>query len=173
MADHSENTPFLADNDHGNNYDESQGDFIKVSPANSHFRRPIRILTGIISFLSLSVFGLLVASYVLLKVAPFQYTWGPQEAIRGLAICVSISSVIAPAKEFPQSTKAYFLSLAVRKLPPHGTHDLLSNPNTHQHCCPYRNVDCDCALLRGCICGWLAGFQHVSTMEPADTTRAV
>ncbi len=90
MADHSENTPFLADNDHGDSHDESGSHFIKVTPANSHFRRTIRILTSLTSFLSLSIFGLLIASYVVLNVAPLQFKWGSDEAIRDLAICVSI-----------------------------------------------------------------------------------
>jgi hypothetical protein len=89
MASGSENTPFLADNDHRDSYDEAEGGFTKIPPANAHFRRPIRILTGVVSFLSLSIFGLLIASYILLNVGPFEWNWGSKEAIQDLAICVS------------------------------------------------------------------------------------
>jgi hypothetical protein len=102
MADHSENTPFLADNDHGDSHDESGSHFIKVTPANSHFRRTIRILTSLTSFLSLSIFGLLIASYVVLNVAPVQFKWGPDEAIRDLAICLFVNFLLSAPTIFIQ-----------------------------------------------------------------------
>jgi hypothetical protein len=98
MASRSEETPFLADNDHGDDYDEGESGFIKYTPANSHYRRPIRILSGVISFLSLSIFGVLIACYVLINVGPFQYTWGTREASRDLAIVVSTLLSYRPVK---------------------------------------------------------------------------
>lgn len=89
MAERSESTPFLADNDHVDDYDPNN--FSRVLPANAHFKKPLRVLSGVISFLSLGVFGLLIASYVLLNVGPFQYIWGSKEVTRDLSIVVSPS----------------------------------------------------------------------------------
>jgi len=91
MARRSEETPFLAGTDPGDNYDDEDSSFTKCTQANSHFRRPIKIFTSVISLLSLAICVLLIASYVLITVGPFQYKWGTQEASRDLAICVSTS----------------------------------------------------------------------------------
>jgi hypothetical protein len=60
----SESTPLLADNDQTDPQDEIEGHALKASPANARFKLPIQILTIITSFLSLSMFGLLIAAYV-------------------------------------------------------------------------------------------------------------
>jgi lipopolysaccharide/colanic/teichoic acid biosynthesis glycosyltransferase len=88
MAEH---TPFLAREDDGDDYEHHP---IKISPANSHFKRPLTVLTALISFLSLAIFALLIASYVLVSTGPFIYTWSSKEAIRDLAIVVSTSVVL-------------------------------------------------------------------------------
>jgi hypothetical protein len=89
MPDHSETTPFLADNDHSDNYEETDNHFTKKSPVNAYFKLPIKILTIVISALSFSIFGLLIASYVLIKTGPFQYTFSAEGSVRDLAICVN------------------------------------------------------------------------------------
>jgi hypothetical protein len=88
MADNSDTTPFLADNDHGDNYDETEHYITKKSPANAHFKLPIKILTIIISVLSFSICGILIGSYVFINTGPFEYTYGSSESVRDLAICV-------------------------------------------------------------------------------------
>jgi hypothetical protein len=89
MAEHSESTPFLSDNEHREGRDEAESEYIKPLPANSHFAKPLRILAAIVSLLSLGIGGVLIACCVLVHVGPFQYTWGTGEAARDLAICVS------------------------------------------------------------------------------------
>jgi hypothetical protein len=88
MADRSESTPFLADNDHGDNYYETENHVTMTVPARSHFKHPLKILTIVISLLCISTFGLLIASYILIKIGPFEYTYSSRDAIRDLAICV-------------------------------------------------------------------------------------
>lgn len=89
MAEHSESTPFLSDNEHRESRDEPEPEYIKPLPANSHFVKPLRILTAIVALLSLGIGGLLIACCVLVRVGPFQYTGDSGEAARNLAICVS------------------------------------------------------------------------------------
>jgi len=93
MADNSDTTPFLADNDHSDNYDETEHHISKKSPANTHFKLPIKILTIIISVLSFSICGILIGSYVFINTGPFEYTYGSSESVRDLAICVCSSSI--------------------------------------------------------------------------------
>jgi len=85
MAEH---TPFLAREDDGDEYEHHP---IKIAPANSHFKRPIAVLTTLVAFLSFGIFALLIASYVMVSTGPFIYIWSSKEAIRDLAIVVSIS----------------------------------------------------------------------------------
>jgi hypothetical protein len=89
----AERTPFLADNDHNDDYDGRESHITKKSPANAHFKGPIKILTIVISFLCLTVFGLLITSYVLLQLGSFNYTYSAEAGIRDLSICVSTSSL--------------------------------------------------------------------------------
>lgn len=113
MAGRSEETPFLADTDHGDNYDDGEGGFTKYTPANSHFRRPIRIFASVISLLSLAICGLLIACYVLINVGPFQYKWGTREAARDLAICVStsLSTVTLQGFLYSRSNEDHLLTI--------------------------------------------------------------
>ena len=91
MPDDSSSTPLLADNDHSDNYDETESYIIKTLPANAYFKLPIQILTILISFFSISIFGLLIASYVLMNNGPFGYISSSEEGARDLGICVSNS----------------------------------------------------------------------------------
>ena len=79
----------MADNYHVDSHDEIENHPLKTSPVNAHFKHPIKILATIISFLSLSIFGLLIATHVLMTIGPFQSTGNSEEAVRVLAICVS------------------------------------------------------------------------------------
>ncbi|RFU26831.1 hypothetical protein B7463_g9504, partial [Scytalidium lignicola] len=100
MASHSENTPFLADNDHDDSYGGEESHPVKTSYANSHFQRPLRILTSVTAFFCLSVFGLLITSYVLLQVGPFVYTYSSEDSIRDLAICLFVNFVLSAPTVF-------------------------------------------------------------------------
>jgi hypothetical protein len=88
MPDPMERTALLADNDHTDNYDETEGDISKPTPAHAHFKLPIKILTIFVSVLSIAIFVLLIASFFLLTVGPIQYTYPSQKGVRDLAICV-------------------------------------------------------------------------------------
>jgi hypothetical protein len=84
----SERAPFLGDNNHDDDDDYESSDYRKT-PANNYFKRPLRILSGITALLSIAVFGLLIASYVLLVTGPFNYAYNSADAVRDLAIVVS------------------------------------------------------------------------------------
>jgi len=100
MAEPSEGTPFLADNEHS--HDDPESDYVKPLPANSHFKKPIRILAAIISLLSLGIGALLIVCCVVVQVGPFEYTWGTGEAARDLAICAFVTFLLTtPTIFFP------------------------------------------------------------------------
>jgi len=103
MAGASASTPFLADNDHddGDDY-EGEETLSKNAPANAYFKRPIRILTSITSLLSILIFGLLIASIVLLKMGPFNYTYGSIDTARDLAICLFVNFLLTTPTIFFQ-----------------------------------------------------------------------
>lgn len=88
MSGRSENAPLLGDNDYSENGDAQESHVSRTIPANTHFKLPIRILTSAISFLSISVAGLLIAVYVLIQTGSFGYTYSSRNAARELAICV-------------------------------------------------------------------------------------
>ena len=93
MADHSDTTPFIPDNDHSDNHEETESHITKKSPANAHFKLQIKILTIIVSVLSFSICGILIGSYVFINTGPFQYTYSSSESVRDLAICVCFPSL--------------------------------------------------------------------------------
>ena len=87
MAEPSEGTPFLADNDH-HGHDEQDDDYIKPLPANSHFKKPLRILTSIVCLLSLGVGIVSIAAIIFARTGPFVQHYHVVEEARDLAICV-------------------------------------------------------------------------------------
>jgi hypothetical protein len=89
MTEDSESTPFLADNDHDDNDEERENHVTMALPASYHFKYPLKILTIVISLLCISIVGLLIASYILLKVGPFENAYLSQDGTRDLAIGVS------------------------------------------------------------------------------------
>lgn len=103
MAGPSASTPFLADNDHDNGDDYDEGEtLVKNAPANAYFIRPIRILTSITSLFSILIFGLLIASVVLLKIGPFNYTYSSVDTARDLAICLFVNFLLTTPTIFFQ-----------------------------------------------------------------------
>jgi hypothetical protein len=90
MADDSESTPFLADNDHTAHIDDSENhDTGKTLSPSAHFKRLIKIMKIILAFLSLSAFGLLIAAFVIIKPSPnTYYTWDSKQIIKELGTCV-------------------------------------------------------------------------------------
>ncbi|PVH67449.1 hypothetical protein DL98DRAFT_523332 [Cadophora sp. DSE1049] len=96
-----ENMPFLADNEH---HETDSVTFQKL-PANAHFRCPLRILTAIIALGSFLILGLSVATYVLLKKAPFGYNYQSLDVTRGLWIVFLINFIL--------TTPAVFLQLPI------------------------------------------------------------
>jgi hypothetical protein len=107
MADSSDTTPFLADNDHGDNCEESH--VTKRSPANAHFKLPIKILSIIISVLSFLICGILIGSYIFINTGPFQYTYGSSESVRDLAICICS---VFPSLTYTTPSNPNFLNIA-------------------------------------------------------------
>lgn len=94
MADDSENTPFLADHDHGDGVNGHNDDDYEASPAktpaNSHFKRPIKALTIVLVIFSALTVMLAIASFVMIQVAPFKgYIYSAREVLKDLGICVS------------------------------------------------------------------------------------
>ena len=87
MAEGSDNTALLADTDHLESHDDvcSQG----ILPAKSHFKFTTRLLTLLISLLSLATFILLIVTYIRVKSGPFGYVGRTQDTINDLSICVS------------------------------------------------------------------------------------
>ncbi|KAH8660865.1 hypothetical protein BGZ60DRAFT_433708 [Tricladium varicosporioides] len=90
MADRTENQPFLGrsyhDDPQDNSHDNVEGHFIRVLPASAHFKRAVKILAVFTAALSLSVFGLLVADYVLIASGSFNSTWSARDTTRDLFI---------------------------------------------------------------------------------------
>ena len=90
MADDSESTPFLADNDHTAHIDDSENyGTAKTLSRSVRFKRLIKIMKIILAFLSLSAFGLLIAASVITPSSPtIYYTWGSKRVIKELGTCV-------------------------------------------------------------------------------------
>lgn len=97
----AENTPFLGDDDHGDDYG-GESHPLKRSPANAHFQRALKIITAITSLFSIAVFGLLIASYVLTSVGPFSYTYGTTDTARDLAIVLFVNFLLSAPTIFLQ-----------------------------------------------------------------------
>ncbi|PVH83938.1 hypothetical protein DL98DRAFT_91209 [Cadophora sp. DSE1049] len=100
MADDSENTPFLSDNDHDDEVNtfhaEDDDAQITKSPANSHFKRPIKALTIVLAIFSALVVMVAVASFVVIQVASFNgYTYNARDELKDLGICTFISLILS------------------------------------------------------------------------------
>jgi hypothetical protein len=97
MAESSENTPFLASNDHlddTNARNDTEDEIpTKTLPANAHFKRPIKIVKICVSIASVLAAGILIASFIVVQAVPFTeypwYTYGTRSVLQGLGICVS------------------------------------------------------------------------------------
>lgn len=85
-TDH-ETTPFLSPNGNG---DDRETNSPPTAPATPHFKQPLKILAMIVSIVSLSAFGILLASYVCMAQGPFGSVYSSQDTARDLLICVRI-----------------------------------------------------------------------------------
>jgi hypothetical protein len=98
MADSSESTPFLANNDSPDDtntlYGSEEEIPTKALPANAHFKRPIKILAIFVSIASVSGAIFLMASFITIQVASFTpgYTYNARYVLRELGTCVSASN---------------------------------------------------------------------------------
>ena len=89
MAIDPEDTPFLADNEHIESYDERESHSLNILPANAHFKLPLKVLAIFSITLSLIVLGLLIISYIMVDSGPFgSGIWSTKDAIRCLALFV-------------------------------------------------------------------------------------
>jgi hypothetical protein len=96
MADDSESTPFLTDNDHDQDtapVQHPEDDVMKATvPVNTYFKRPVKILSICVSLFSGINTMILITAFVILQVAPFRgYTYGTDYAVQALGITVSIT----------------------------------------------------------------------------------
>jgi len=97
----AESTPFLAHSDDGDDYD-NESHPIKTQPANAHFKRPISLLTILNSFLSIGVFGLLIATVILASTGPFNNVYSVKEALRDLTIVLGVNFILTTPAIFFQ-----------------------------------------------------------------------
>ncbi|KAL5327567.1 hypothetical protein ACEPPN_005267 [Leptodophora sp. 'Broadleaf-Isolate-01'] len=107
MADDSENTPFLADHDHGDGVNGHNDDDYEASPAktpaNSHFKRPIKALTIVLVIFSALTVMLAIASFVMIQVAPFKgYIYSAREVLKDLGICTFVALILSIVMIFIQ-----------------------------------------------------------------------
>jgi hypothetical protein len=96
MADESESTPFLTDNDHDQDtapVQHPKDDVVKASfPVSAYFKRPVKIVMICVSLLSGVNTMILITAFVILQVGPFRgYIYGADYAIQALGITVSIT----------------------------------------------------------------------------------
>ncbi|KAH7327087.1 hypothetical protein BKA65DRAFT_509908 [Rhexocercosporidium sp. MPI-PUGE-AT-0058] len=107
MADNSENTPFLTDNDHDDGIDAQDNEEYEVpltkTPANSQFKRSIKALTIVlVIFLVLTVM-LAIASFVMIQVVPFKgYIYNAREVLKDLGICTFVALILSTVMLFIQ-----------------------------------------------------------------------
>ncbi|KAH7379831.1 hypothetical protein BKA64DRAFT_686446 [Cadophora sp. MPI-SDFR-AT-0126] len=107
MADGSENTPFLSDNEHDgetNGFLDEVGEApLTKASANSHFRRTIKALTIVLAVFSTLVVMVAIASFVVIQVASFNgYTYNARDGLKDLGICTFISLIISIVMIFIQ-----------------------------------------------------------------------
>lgn len=107
MADDTESTPFLTDNDHDQDttpVKDPEDDVMKATlPVNAHFKRPIKILTSCVSFLSGITTMILIAAFVIIQVGPFRgYTYAAQYVVQALGITAFVSLILSTLMIFLQ-----------------------------------------------------------------------
>jgi hypothetical protein len=96
MADDSESTPFLTDNDHDQDtapVQHPEDDVVKATfPVNAYFKRPVKIVTICVSLFSGVNVMILITAFVILQVGPFRgYYYGADYAIQALGITVRLT----------------------------------------------------------------------------------
>lgn len=64
----SGNAPYRDDPNNSQQYEGEENHTVGKAPANSYFKRPIKILASITSLLSVITLGLLIATSILLRV---------------------------------------------------------------------------------------------------------
>ena len=108
---------------------------IRVLPANSHFKRSLKIITILISDLSISVFALLIFTYVKLSNGPFYSTWGSRDYVKELSIVVCLQPSLKEISVPRLIEMIAFLQLYFRS-----TYGLFPNPNSAKFGNSYRHV---------------------------------
>ena len=163
MAGPSENTPLLTSDDRLTSHDESQNRHLRTLPEKSPFKLAITILRVLTSFLSLSIFGILLATYVLITTGPFDFVSNSEQAVRILAIIVSQAiPALHVLKNFPSDAsthQTHQAPIGARELYTVHPDSLLTNPKHLQHTSECYNVDYASRLLRSADWRWLAGRQ--------------
>jgi hypothetical protein len=146
MADPSEGTPFLSDNDHRDHHNEPEDDYVKPLPANFHFKLALRILTAVICFLSLGVGIVLIAAIVFVNTGPFEHPYHTKEEARDLVICVRAfsSTHMLPLKSLLHSN---ICRTGFHELHPHSPNNLVPSSDYHQHRPSHCHVNCNARLL--------------------------
>jgi hypothetical protein len=96
MANESESTPFLTDNDYNQDtapVQHPEDDVVKATfPVNAYFKRPVKIVTICVSLFSGVNMMILITAFVILQVGPFRgYIYGADYAVQALGITVGIN----------------------------------------------------------------------------------
>lgn len=145
MAYDSESTPFLANNNYVDSYNEAESKHTEISSANEPLRRTIAIMTIVRSILSLPCGGILIGSYVLISESSSVYPRSTGRAIQGLCISVSIFilylSAVRALSVLLQSPLAYILTLGIHRLCPFNINNFPPNPSLYQHGRRFFDVD--------------------------------
>ncbi|KAK0113477.1 hypothetical protein ONS95_013734 [Cadophora gregata] len=100
MADDSENTPFLSDNDHDDETNKFHGEeedvLMTKTSANSRFKRSIKALTIVLVIFSSLVVMTAIATFAVIQVASFTgYTYNARYVLKDLGICTFISLILS------------------------------------------------------------------------------
>jgi hypothetical protein len=101
MADDSESTPFLTDNDHDQDNNtlikDPEDDVMKATlTANASFERRVRILTICVSLFSGITTLILIATFVIIQVGPFFRGFSFQTGYDVQALGITVSIIISP-----------------------------------------------------------------------------
>ncbi|RDW79393.1 hypothetical protein BP6252_04031 [Coleophoma cylindrospora] len=95
MAYDSENTPFLAETDHGDDYEDGETYSSKSTPANTHFKRPLRIVKSVVTLLSLLTTVLVVVCFIFVQNGPFEYIWSTKAHLLSLGIVLFVNFLLS------------------------------------------------------------------------------
>ncbi|PMD31341.1 hypothetical protein L207DRAFT_572993 [Hyaloscypha variabilis F] len=96
----SESTPLLSGKFQTGSHNDIEQHIATDARAKPHLRTPITILTVLVALLSLSTFGLLVATHILMDTGPFYGIWEPELVVRDQAIILFVTFILTTLTVF-------------------------------------------------------------------------